>query len=153
MRCLQAVSFFYISYHGSQSTSEEAARDIAAFVAIFFENFPSFKGRAFHMAGESYGVCAYLLCIYWPSLKAYLQGRYIPLFASAVYDQNTVLVRKGLTPINLTSAIIGMYSEAAPLVLPTPALRRQRNYRSFQDDRRILFYDMYPRHCAPSTGH
>lgn len=56
---------FYISYHCSQSTSEEAARDIAAFVAIFFENFPSFKRRAFHMAGESYGVSAYLLCVYW----------------------------------------------------------------------------------------
>jgi len=41
------------------------------------------------MAGESYG------------------GRYIPLFASAVYDQNALLVGKGLTPINLTSAIIG----------------------------------------------
>lgn len=55
------LSLFYISYHGSQSTSEEAARDIAAFVAIFFENFPSLKGRAFHMAGESYAVCAWLL--------------------------------------------------------------------------------------------
>ena len=41
-----------------------------------------------------------------------MQGRYIPLFASAVYDQNAVLIRKSLTPINLTSAIIGMYSEA-----------------------------------------
>jgi carboxypeptidase C (cathepsin A) len=99
---------FYISYHDSQSTSEEAGRDIAAFVAIFFENFPSFKGRAFHMAGESYGVCVYLLCIYLPSLK----GLYIPLFASAVYDQNAELVRKSLTPINLTSVIIGMYREA-----------------------------------------
>lgn len=39
-----------------------------------------------------------------------LQGRYIPLFASAVYDQNAMLVKEGLTPINLTSAIIGMYS-------------------------------------------
>lgn len=64
MRCLHVLSFFYISYHGLQSTSEEAARDIAAFVAIFFENFPAFKGRAFHMAGESYGVRAYLLFIY-----------------------------------------------------------------------------------------
>ncbi|KAF8495647.1 serine carboxypeptidase [Russula emetica] len=83
------VGFSYAEHGQSVSTSEEAARDIAAFVAIFFESFPSFKGRAFHMAGESYG------------------GRYIPLFASAVYDQNAVLVRKGLTPINLTSAIIG----------------------------------------------
>ena len=39
-----------------QSTSEEAAKDIAAFVAIFFEHFSQFKGREFHMAGESYGV-------------------------------------------------------------------------------------------------
>src|SRR6266852_8626600 len=60
------VSPHFISYHGSQSTSEEAARDIAAFVAIFFENFPSFKGRSFHMAGESYVVCAYLLSIHCP---------------------------------------------------------------------------------------
>ncbi|KAG6844880.1 hypothetical protein H0H87_002825, partial [Tephrocybe sp. NHM501043] len=72
-----------------QGTSEDAAVDIAVFVAIFFENFSKFKGRAFHMAGESYG------------------GRYIPLFAAEVYDQNARLVEVGLTPINLTSAIIG----------------------------------------------
>lgn len=64
------LSFFHVSYHSSQSTSEEAARDIAAFVAIFFENFSSFKGRAFHMAGESYGVCAHSLSIYWPFADA-----------------------------------------------------------------------------------
>ena len=40
----------------SQSTSEEGAEDISAFVAIFFEHFSKFKGRPFHMAGESYGV-------------------------------------------------------------------------------------------------
>ncbi|KAI0297528.1 serine carboxypeptidase [Multifurca ochricompacta] len=83
------VGFSYAEHGQSVSTSEEAAQDIAAFVAIFFEHFPSFKGRAFHMAGESYG------------------GRYIPLFASAVYDQNALLVEQGLAPINLTSAIIG----------------------------------------------
>ncbi|KAI0058953.1 serine carboxypeptidase [Artomyces pyxidatus] len=83
------VGFSYAEYGESVSTSEQAALDIAAFVAIFFESFSSFKGRAFHMAGESYG------------------GRYIPLFASAVYDQNVQLVQAGLTPINLTSAIIG----------------------------------------------
>lgn len=42
----------------TQSTTEEAAIDIAAFVSIFFEHFTKFKGRAFHMAGESYGVRA-----------------------------------------------------------------------------------------------
>ncbi|KAF8868251.1 Alpha/Beta hydrolase protein [Gymnopilus junonius] len=74
----------------SSSTTEEAAKDVAAFVAIFFENFSKFKSRAFHMAGESYGV--------W---------RYIPVFAAEVYDQNTKLIQAGMTPINLTSIMIG----------------------------------------------
>ncbi|KIM81856.1 hypothetical protein PILCRDRAFT_821215 [Piloderma croceum F 1598] len=83
------VGFSYAEYGEIVSTTEEAAKDIAAFVSIFFENFPKFKGRAFHMAGESYG------------------GRYIPVFASEVYDQNAYLVEVGLTPINLTSVMIG----------------------------------------------
>ncbi|KAH7885523.1 Alpha/Beta hydrolase protein [Phlebopus sp. FC_14] len=83
------VGFSYADYGESVSTTEEGAKDIAAFVAIFFENFSQFKGRAFHMAGESYG------------------GRYIPVFAAEVYDQNTRLVEAGLTPINLQSIMIG----------------------------------------------
>ncbi|KAF9467031.1 serine carboxypeptidase [Collybia nuda] len=83
------VGFSYADYGEAVSTSEDAAKDVAAFVSIFFENFGQFKGRAFHMAGESYG------------------GRYIPLFASAVYDQNAKLIEAGLTPINLKSAMIG----------------------------------------------
>ena len=39
-----------------QGTTEEAAKDIAAFVAIFFNHFTEYKGRPFHLAGESYGV-------------------------------------------------------------------------------------------------
>jgi cathepsin A (carboxypeptidase C) len=39
-----------------QSTTEEAAQDIAAFVAIFFAHFSKFQGRGFHMSGESYAV-------------------------------------------------------------------------------------------------
>ena len=35
------------------------------------------------------------------------QGRYIPVFAAEVYDQNIRLVDEGLTPINLTSIMIG----------------------------------------------
>ncbi|KAF5347055.1 hypothetical protein D9758_011617 [Tetrapyrgos nigripes] len=83
------VGFSYADYGESVSTTEEAAQDIAAFIAIFFEHFTKFRGRALHMAGESYG------------------GRYIPLFASAVYDQNAHLKDMGLTPINLKSAMIG----------------------------------------------
>ncbi|KAF8627688.1 hypothetical protein AX15_004297 [Amanita polypyramis BW_CC] len=83
------VGFSYAEYGESVSTTEEAAKDIASFVGIFFEHFHKFKGRAFHMAGESYG------------------GRYVPLFASAVYDQNARLTQAGLTPVNLTSIMIG----------------------------------------------
>ncbi|EPQ61291.1 serine carboxypeptidase [Gloeophyllum trabeum ATCC 11539] len=83
------VGFSYAEYGEYVSTTEEAAKDVAAFVAIFFEHFSSFKGRAFHMAGESYG------------------GRYVPIFASAIYDQNPKLVEAGLTPINLSSIMIG----------------------------------------------
>ncbi|KAG6909081.1 hypothetical protein DXG01_002062 [Tephrocybe rancida] len=86
------VGYSYADYGEQVGTSEDAATDIAAFVAIFFEHFSKFKGRAFHMAGESYG------------------GRYIPLFAAEVYDQNARLVDAGLTPINLASAIIGIGS-------------------------------------------
>ncbi|KAF9555849.1 serine carboxypeptidase [Agrocybe pediades] len=83
------VGFSYADYGETVSTTEEAAVDIASFVGIFFEHFRKFKGRAFHMAGESYG------------------GRYIPVFASAVFDQNKRLEEAGVTPINLKSIMIG----------------------------------------------
>ena len=88
-----------------------------------------------------------------PHGRSGLQGRYIPLFASAVYDQNAMLVKEGLTPINLTSAIIGMDSEACTDGLLTPALLRQRNYGPLHDDRRVLLYDVYPFFCASRAGH
>ncbi|KAH7911548.1 Alpha/Beta hydrolase protein, partial [Hygrophoropsis aurantiaca] len=83
------VGFSYADFGETVSTTEEAAKDIAAFVSIFFEHFATFKGRPFHMAGESYG------------------GRYIPVFAAEIYDQNAKLIAEGLTPINLRSIIIG----------------------------------------------
>ncbi|KAJ6588009.1 serine carboxypeptidase [Mycena capillaripes] len=83
------VGFSYADYGESVSTTEEAAKDIAAFVFVFFEHFTKFKGRALHMAGESYG------------------GHYLPIFGAEVYDQNTRLAAGGYTPINLTSIMIG----------------------------------------------
>ncbi|KAJ7304516.1 protease S10 [Mycena albidolilacea] len=38
------------------STTEDAAQEIAAFVAIFFAHFSKFQGRGFHMSGESYAI-------------------------------------------------------------------------------------------------
>ncbi|KAF8879944.1 serine carboxypeptidase [Infundibulicybe gibba] len=49
------VGFSYAEYGEAVGTTEDAAQDIVAFVSIFFENFSQFKGRPFHMAGESYG--------------------------------------------------------------------------------------------------
>ncbi|KAJ7850096.1 serine carboxypeptidase [Mycena leptocephala] len=83
------VGFSYAEYGEYVSTTEEAAQDIASFVAIFFAHFSKFQGRGFHLSGESYA------------------GRYLPVFAAAVYDQNTRLVKAGIPPINLTSVMIG----------------------------------------------
>lgn len=91
-----------------QSSTPEAAKDISAFMVIFFEHFSKFKGRPFHMAGESYGVRVAMLA---QNLRASesprLQGRYIPVFAAAIHDKNAELIEAGLTPINLTSVMIG----------------------------------------------
>jgi hypothetical protein len=38
-----------------------------------------------------------------------LKGRYVPVFAAAVYDQNAMLTAAGITPINLQSIMIGNY--------------------------------------------
>ncbi|KAI0086932.1 serine carboxypeptidase [Irpex rosettiformis] len=83
------VGFSYADYEEYVGTTEDGAKDVAAFIAIFFEHFTKFKGRAFHMASGSYG------------------GRYIPAYASYVYDQNPKLIAAGATPINLTSIMIG----------------------------------------------
>jgi cathepsin A (carboxypeptidase C) len=56
---------------------------------VFFEHFTQFRGRRFHLSGESYG------------------GRYLPLFASYIYDQNAKLKEMGVAPINLASVMIG----------------------------------------------
>ncbi|KAF8217517.1 serine carboxypeptidase [Mycena galopus ATCC 62051] len=94
------VGFSYADYGEYVSTTEEAAQDIAAFVAIFFAHFSKFQGRGFHMSGESYG------------------GRYLPVFAAAVYDQNPRLVKAGIPPINLTSIMIGNGMSDTPTLFP-----------------------------------
>ncbi|KAH8116473.1 Alpha/Beta hydrolase protein [Phellopilus nigrolimitatus] len=46
------------------STTEEAGDDIARFIAAFFETFPKFEGRNFHLTGESYAPVQYDLECY-----------------------------------------------------------------------------------------
>ncbi|KAI0258669.1 Alpha/Beta hydrolase protein [Gloeopeniophorella convolvens] len=83
------VGYSFEDFGHLPTSSESAAQDIVSFLGLFFTCFPSLQGRRLHMAGESYG------------------GRYVPLFASAVHDQNAALVKAGLEPINLISALIG----------------------------------------------
>lgn len=79
-------------------TTEEAAKDVYAFLRVFFSAFDKFKTNDFYMAGESYG------------------GRYIPIFASEVADQNHAIERAALKAgkkpnkdelINLKGVLIG----------------------------------------------
>ncbi|KAJ7105911.1 serine carboxypeptidase [Mycena epipterygia] len=117
------TGFSYAEYGETVSSTEEAAKDIAAFVAIFFAHFSKFQGRGFHMAGESFA------------------GRYLPVFAAAVYDQNPRLVKAGLLPINLTSVMIGMYP-SAPLRSSLTSPHRKR------DDGRAYFVALMVRNAV-----
>ncbi|KAF8317342.1 peptidase S10, serine carboxypeptidase [Clavulina sp. PMI_390] len=83
------VGFSYSDNDLHVRDTPQAARDVEAFVSLFFEVFEEFKGRPFHMAGESFG------------------GRYVPLFASEIYDGKKRAIKEGRTPINLQSILIG----------------------------------------------
>ncbi|KAJ3532604.1 hypothetical protein NMY22_g7676 [Coprinellus aureogranulatus] len=100
------VGFSYADYGEHVGTSEEAAKDITAFIHTFFEHFPKFKGLPFHMAGESYA------------------GRYLPVFAAHLYDFDRKLTQAkegpgGLTPVKLTSLMIGNGMPDYTFMLPT----------------------------------
>lgn len=78
------VGFSYSSQ--SVTNTVAAAKDIYAFLELFFKQFPAFKKSDFHIAGESYA------------------GRYIPLFASEIlrhpersFNFKSVLIGNGLT--------------------------------------------------------
>ncbi|EKM59597.1 uncharacterized protein PHACADRAFT_250197 [Phanerochaete carnosa HHB-10118-sp] len=83
------VGYSYADYGESVETTEDAAKNVHAFISIFFETFKEFAGRPLHLSGESYG------------------GRYLPAFASYIYDQNQLAKAKGLSTINMKSVLIG----------------------------------------------
>ncbi|TFK64448.1 alpha/beta-hydrolase [Pluteus cervinus] len=83
------VGYSYADFGETVETTEDAAKNIHAFVTIFFETFNQFAGRPFHLSGESYG------------------GRYLPVFASEIWDQNQIATSEGRPAINLKSVIIG----------------------------------------------
>ncbi|KAJ7144487.1 serine carboxypeptidase [Mycena epipterygia] len=94
------VGFSWAEYGENVSTTEEAAKDIATFIAIFFAYFKKFQGRGFHMTGESFG------------------GRSVPVYAAAVYDQNALLVKAGIPPINISSVMLGNGMTDMPSMMP-----------------------------------
>lgn len=99
------VGFSYADYGETIETTEDAAKNVHAFLAIFFETFSQFKGRPLHLAGESYGVSA--ICCWSSTVLIASQGRYLPAFASYVYDQNTIALAEGRDTLNMSSVIIG----------------------------------------------
>ncbi|KAF7329931.1 Carboxypeptidase [Mycena kentingensis (nom. inval.)] len=83
------VGFSYADFGETVETTEDAAKNIYSFISLFFEAFPQYEGRGLHLSGESYG------------------GRYLPIFASKIYDQNKLAEAAGGKVINLKSVIIG----------------------------------------------
>jgi len=54
--CRVGVGFSYAEYGETVENTEEAAKNVQAFITIFFETFTQFAGRPLHLSGESYGV-------------------------------------------------------------------------------------------------
>ncbi|KAF9363584.1 hypothetical protein BGX34_003791 [Mortierella sp. NVP85] len=82
------------SYGSSVSNTFAAAKDVYAFLQVFFKEFPHYQRVDFHVAGESYA------------------GHYIPAIAKEINDANkkiaTPMFRPpGVQHINLESVLIG----------------------------------------------
>jgi len=50
------VGFSYADHGEVVETTEDAAKNVHAFITIFFETFTQFSERPLHLAGESYAV-------------------------------------------------------------------------------------------------
>ncbi|KAG0244091.1 Alpha/Beta hydrolase protein [Mortierella sp. GBAus27b] len=82
------------SYGTSVSNTATAAKDVYAFLQVFFKEFPEYQRVDFHIAGESYA------------------GHYIPAMAKEINDANKKIATPSLRPtgvqhINLASVLIG----------------------------------------------
>ena len=50
------VGYSYADYGETVETTEDAAKNVHAFITIFFDTFTEFAGKPVHLSGESYGV-------------------------------------------------------------------------------------------------
>ncbi|KAK0191487.1 peptidase S10 serine carboxypeptidase [Armillaria mellea] len=85
------VGFSYADYGETVETTEAAAKNVHAFITIFFETFKQFSGRS----------ASSLWRVVWGSV------RYLPVFASEIYDQNQIAKADGHPTLNLQSVLIG----------------------------------------------
>ncbi|CAN6615870.1 carboxypeptidase Y [Trichomonascus vanleenenianus] len=74
------VGFSYSS--NTVDNTRDAAKDVYAFLSLFFKQFPQYSGKGLHIAGESYG------------------GHYVPAFATEIQSHED-------RPFNLTSILVG----------------------------------------------
>lgn len=100
------MGYSYADFGETIETTEDAAQNVHAFITMFFEVFKQFEGRPLHLAGESYGV-SNLSMILYDSDNIGFKGRYLPIFASEIYDQNEIAKAEGRPTINLQSILIG----------------------------------------------
>lgn len=77
------VGYSYADNGVSVGTTEQAAVDLHAFLTIFFESFIEFKGRPFHLSGESYGTSMFTLYPRPPSDYGGLRGQVVDIYPSS----------------------------------------------------------------------
>jgi cathepsin A (carboxypeptidase C) len=69
------VGFSYSSDSSTVNNSPVAAKDVYAFLQLFYAKFPELKNREFHIAGESYG------------------GTYAPNIGKVIHEKNKELAQ------------------------------------------------------------
>ncbi|KAI9592647.1 Alpha/Beta hydrolase protein [Syncephalis fuscata] len=77
------------SYGNGVSTSDDAAKDVYAFLQLFYEAFPKFHKNDFHVFGESYG------------------GHYVPAIGDEIRRRNHDATKDGYHTVPLQSIGVG----------------------------------------------
>ncbi|KAI8636895.1 Alpha/Beta hydrolase protein [Parasitella parasitica] len=70
-------------------STEESARDVYAFLQLFFAEYSQYANNPFHISGESYG------------------GHYLPAISTEIIRNNKIAREKNLLEINYQSLLIG----------------------------------------------
>jgi cathepsin A (carboxypeptidase C) len=131
------VGYSYARHGQNVATAEEAGLDVAAFVSIVssWARCCAHTTVLRHLQGVPWPCVPHgwrvVRCTYTYSADAVIdesdaQGRYIPVFASAIYDNNRALVKAGKEPINLQSVMIGVSRQVKTPPFPLVSTDRLR---------------------------